>query len=128
MKRVLKTRTFARWAKDLLDDCQLCVAAREIEEGRFEADLGAGLCKKRIAVAGRGKRGGTRALVAKRHAEAIIFLVGRTKNEPGTDFTKPVVDAAKALALWFEGQTLVRLEGPMRMGELMEICHEQQRS
>lgn len=29
-KRVFKTKTFARWAKGLLTDAQLCKAAKEI--------------------------------------------------------------------------------------------------
>jgi hypothetical protein len=53
-KRVFKLKTFARWAKKILSDEQLCAAAQEILNGQYEADLGAGLCKKRIAVTGQG--------------------------------------------------------------------------
>ena len=73
-KRVFKTRTFARWAKRILADEALCRAAREIEAGQFEADLGGGVCKKRVAIAGQGKSGSTRTLVAKQNATAIIFI------------------------------------------------------
>lgn len=65
-KSVFKTKTFARWAKNVLTDEQLCAAAKEIMQGLYEADLGPGLFKKRIAVTGQGKRGSTRTLVAKR--------------------------------------------------------------
>lgn len=123
MKRVFKTRAFDRWAKKLVPDCLLCLAARDIEAGRFEADLGQGLCKKRIAVAGGGKRGGLRALVAKRHAEAIFFLVGREKNEPGADFPPTVVEAAKQTATHLHGLGLQDLAGTIRDGRLMEICN-----
>ncbi|MGZ8288534.1 MAG: type II toxin-antitoxin system RelE/ParE family toxin [Telluria sp.] len=41
-KRVFKTKTFARWAKKVISDDLLCQAAREIERGEFEADLGHG--------------------------------------------------------------------------------------
>jgi hypothetical protein len=51
-KSVFKTKTFARWAKNVLADEQLCAASKEIMRGLYEADLGAGLCKKRIAVTG----------------------------------------------------------------------------
>jgi len=74
-KRVFKTKTFDRWAKKLLSDDILCRAAREIAQGLFEADLGGGICKKRVAIAGMGKSGGTRTLVAKQHAAAIFFLL-----------------------------------------------------
>ncbi len=82
-KRVFKTKTFDRWAKKLLNDEALCRAAREIEQGLFEADLGGGICKKRVAIAGMGESGGTRTLVAKQHSAAIFFLLGREKSAPG---------------------------------------------
>lgn len=76
-KRIFKTKTFDRWAKKLLSDEVLCKAAREIEQGIYEADLGADL-QKRVAIAGMGKSGGTRTLVAKEHEAAIFFcLEGR---------------------------------------------------
>ncbi|RZI59111.1 MAG: type II toxin-antitoxin system RelE/ParE family toxin [Rubrivivax sp.] len=123
MKRVFKTRAFDRWAKKLVPDGLLCLAARDIEAGRFEADLGHGLCKKRIAVAGRGKRGGLRALVAKRHAEAIFFVLGREKNEPGTDFPLAVLEVARQTALDLQGMSLGDMSEPIRRGQLMEICN-----
>jgi len=64
-KRVFKTKTFDRWAKKMISDDLLCIAAREIELGRYEADLGGGVCKKRIALPGKGKSGSTRTLIAK---------------------------------------------------------------
>ena len=74
-KRVFKLKTFSRWARKLVTDEALSVAASEIEQGVFEADLGGGVCKKRVAVAGKGKSGSTRTLVAKKHGHAIFFLV-----------------------------------------------------
>lgn len=47
-KRVFKLKTFARWAKKILSDEQLCAAAQEIERGLYEADLGGGLCKSEL--------------------------------------------------------------------------------
>jgi hypothetical protein len=78
MKRVFKTKTFDRWARKVVSDLLLCQAAREIEQGLFEADLGGGVCKKRVAVPGRGKSGSTRTLVAKKHMNAIFCLIFRT--------------------------------------------------
>jgi len=42
-KRVFKTKTFDRWARKVVGDNLLCIAAREIEAGLYEADLGHGL-------------------------------------------------------------------------------------
>jgi len=67
-------------------DVLLCEAAHQIEQGLFEADLGGGVCKKRIPILGQGKSGSTRTLVAEKHQDAIFFLAGREKNAPGTDF------------------------------------------
>jgi hypothetical protein len=64
-RRFFKLKTFSRWAKKILTDAQLRAAAQEILNGQFEADLGGGVCKKRIAIAGKGKSGSTRTLVAK---------------------------------------------------------------
>ena len=50
MKRVFKTKTFDRWARKVVADDLLCQAAHEIEQGQYEADLGGGVCKKRVAV------------------------------------------------------------------------------
>lgn len=122
-KRVFKTKTFDRWAKKLLSDDLLCAAAREIEQGRYEADLGAGVCKKRITVPGQGKSGSTRTLVAKQHPNAIIFLVGREKNAPGADFPDALVDAVKVIASSLHTQSVAKLDEMKVCGELKEICN-----
>jgi hypothetical protein len=126
-KRVFKTKSFARWAKKVLADALLCAAAREIEQGVYEADLGQGVCKKRIAVPGQGKSGGTRTLVAKQHAAAIIFLVGREKSEPGPDFSDVVVEAVKAIASDLNKQPIERLEEMAADGKLKEICNAKEK-
>lgn len=55
MKRVFKTKTFDRWVRKVLSDLLLYEAAQQIEQGLFEADLGGGVCKKRIGIPGQGK-------------------------------------------------------------------------
>jgi hypothetical protein len=122
-KRVFKTKTFDRWAKKLLGDVVLCQAAREIEQGLFEADLGGGICKKRIAIAGMGKSGGTRTLVAKQHAAAIFFLLGREKSSPGTDFPDAAMEAAKLIGANLQNQTMSLLDEMTKNGSLKEICN-----
>ena len=57
MKRVFKTKTFDRWARKVVSDTLLCEAAHQIEHGLFEADLGGGVCKKRVPIPGQGKSG-----------------------------------------------------------------------
>lgn len=123
-KRVFKLKTFSRWARKLVADEALCAAAREIERGLFEADLGGGVCKKRIAIAGKGKSGSTRTLVAKKHERAIFFLVGREKSAPGSDFSDHVIDAAKLVAKSLEGAKADMLSEMLDAGTIEEICHD----
>ncbi len=122
-KRVFKTKTFDRWAKKLLSDELLCGAAREIERGLYEADLGGGICKKRVAIPGMGKSGGARTLVAKQHAVAIFFLLGREKSSPGTDFSDASVEAAKLVGASLQNQPLSKLDELTQSGSLKEICN-----
>lgn len=124
MKRVFKLKTFSRWAKKIVTDEALCAAAREIEAGLFEADLGGGVCKKRIALAGQGKSGSTRTLVAKKHDKAIIFLIGREKSSPGADFSDKVVDAAKLISKGMENATASKIASMLDDGTIEEICNE----
>ena len=57
---IYMTRWFDRWArKQGLITSSLCAAVREMNEGLYDADLGGGLFKKRIARTGAGARQGT---------------------------------------------------------------------
>ena len=122
-KRVFKTKAFDRWAKKVISDPLLCAAAREIEQGIYDADLGHGVCKKRIAVPGRGKSGSTRALVAKQHPAAIVLIVGRQKSEPGPDFPDVVIAATKAIADDLHRLKIEQLAALAERGNLKEICN-----
>lgn len=125
-KRIFKTKTFSRWAKKLIADDLLCKAAREIEAGLYEADLGGGVCKKRIAMPGKGKSGSHRTLVATRHKSAIFFIAGREKNEPGSDFSTNEEEAAKLVAKGLHGIDIERLAQLKAVGLLKEICDDQE--
>ncbi len=53
MRRVFKTRFFARWSRKTdLDDAALCRAISDMERGLIDADLGGGVLKKRVALPG----------------------------------------------------------------------------
>jgi hypothetical protein len=73
---IYKTRWFDRWArKQGLNNLSLCLAVREMIEGLYEADLGGGLVKKRVARTGQGKSGGFRTLVATNKGDRWIFVL-----------------------------------------------------
>lgn len=107
---------------------EVCTNGRErIVLGLSEfnkADLGLGLCKKRIAITGHGKWGSTRTLVAKESANGIFFIVGRQKNNPGSDFSKAQVDAAKLNGSAFQKADPRQIEGLISDEVLKEICNE----
>lgn len=122
-KRVFKLKTFSRWAKKILTDAQLCEAAQEILAGQYEADLGAGVCKKRIAISGQGKRGSTRTLIAKSSPHGIFFMAGRSKNDPGTDFSDASVAQVQLIAKDLQTSSSQQIEEAVQDGYIEEICH-----
>ncbi len=58
----------------------MCQAVAEIEKGLIDANLGGNVLKKRVSLAGRGKRGGARTLIAYRQGNKAFFVYGFAKN------------------------------------------------
>ena len=118
---IYKTRWFDRWArKQGLTTSSLCAAVREMTAGLYDADLGGGLLKKRIARPGKGKSGGFRTLVATNKGNRWVFVYGFPKNERSS-IDKDEEEALKKLAahlLSLTAQTLGKAQGA---GELMEV-------
>lgn len=118
---VYKTRWFDRWAqKQGLTAPSLCAAVREMMAGLYDADLGGGLLKKRIARAGEGKRGGFRTLVATNKGTRWVFMFGFPKNERSNIDTHEE-EALKKLAAELLSLTAQALGKAQRAGELMEV-------
>ncbi|WP_295403673.1 type II toxin-antitoxin system RelE/ParE family toxin [uncultured Thiocystis sp.] len=83
MIRIFITRHFSRGLrKSELTAVALCAAVNEMAAGLVDADLGGGVVKKRIAMPGRGKRGGTRTLLATNRQDRWFFLYGFAKKRP----------------------------------------------
>ena len=118
---IYKTRWFERWArKEGLNNLSLCVAVREMTAGLYEADLGSGLLKKRIARSGQGKRGGFRTLVATNKGNLWIFVYGFAKNER-SNIDKDEEEGLKKLATHLLSLRPEALEKAKRANELMEV-------
>ena len=124
MRRVFKTRQFAKWMRktDLTDDA-LCLAVSEMVSGLVDADLGGDVLKKRVALPGRGKRGGARTLVATRRASCWFFVFGFEKNEKA-NVTSTELEALQWLAKQLLDLSGAQLEVAAQDGSLQEICHE----
>lgn len=122
MKRVFKTRHFCRWMrKSDLTDAALCRAADEMTAGLIDADLGGGVVKKRIGLAGRGKRDGARTLVATNKGTRWFFVFGFEKNERA-NISREELEALQLIAADLLGRTGPQLDRAVADGTLQEIC------
>ncbi len=119
--RVFKNKWFQKWAlSEGLDDETLRGAIDEMEDGLIDARLGGHVVKKRVALPGRGKRGGTRTLVIYQQAEKAFFVYGFAKNERANISVKEL-KALKLLATQLLGFTNPALIKSIKAGELIEV-------
>lgn len=126
MRRVFKTRNFARWLrKTELRDQTLCEAVDEMGRGLVDADLGGGVVKKRVALPGRGKSGSARTLIATNRGDRWFFIFGFEKNERD-NITVGELGALKKVAADLLPRSSEALKTLLTAGELQEICHEYQ--
>ncbi len=117
-------KRFAHWAKDeRIEDDILCKAAKDVIEGRVEADLGKSLFKKRIKKEGMGKSGGYRVIVAykKPNSSRIFFLSSFAKNEKGTLHPKEQ-DALSKVAKAYVNASDKLVNELKNKGSIIEIC------
>ena len=122
--RVFKNKWFQKWAaKEGLDDEVLRAAVEEIENGLIDAELGGHVVKKRVALPGRGKRGGTRTLVVYQQANKAFFVYGFAKNERANISDKEL-KALKLLATQLLGYTNPALVKAIDAGELIEVVND----
>ena len=118
---IYKTRWFDRWArKQGLTTPALCDAVHEMVNGLFDADLGGGLFKKRIARSGQGKSGGYRTLVATNRGNRWVFVYGFPKNER-SNIDRDEEEALKKLAAHLLSLTAQAVTKAKQAGELIEV-------
>jgi len=121
VRRVFKTRYFAKWSRKAgVPDLSLCTAVEEMERGLIDADLGGNLYKKRVALRGKGKRGGARLIVATRLAGIWIFIDAFAKNEKA-DLTSEQLLKLQEAARELLSQSVADLEIAARGGALEEL-------
>ena len=122
---IYKNKWFHRWAKsEGLPEKALCEAAQQMAAGLFEADLGGGLLKKRVARAGQGKSGGFRTLVATNRGDRWVFVFGFPKNAR-SNIDKDEQEALKKLAGHLMGLSSVEMQSAVKAGGLIEVnCDE----
>ena len=124
MYRVFKTRHFSRWMrKTELTDEALCSAVHEMSQGLIDADLGGSVVKKRVGLAGRGKRGGVRTLVATNKGNRWFFVFGFEKNERD-NISDAELQALQDYAADLLERTAAQLDAAAADGTLLEITDD----
>ena len=124
MTRVFKTRHFVRWMrKTELTDAALCGAVQEMARGLIDADLGGGVVKKRIGMAGRGKSGSARTLVATKKGSSWFFVYGFEKNDKA-NISDDELETLQTFAKDLLSRTGLQLDTAVTDGALQEICHD----
>ena len=111
--------------KTELVDSALCAAVAEMAAGLVDADLGGGVLKKRVGVAGRGKSGSARTLVATNKGSRWFFVFGFEKNERANISTKEL-EALQRIAADLLHLGSVELDAHVASEALKEICHDSQ--
>ena len=119
--RVFKTHRFAKWAAaEKLTDTVLAGAVVETVQGLVDAELGGPVVKKRIALGGKGKRGGIRTLLAFKQGDKAFFVYGFAKSERA-DVSAKELRALKLLARELLSYTKPALAKAVKAGELIEV-------
>ena len=121
--QVFVTKTFDRWMrKSRLSEERILLTALETFSGLSVVDLGAGLIKKRIAIAGRGKRSAARVIIATRKQGRYFFLHGFQKNER-TNLDEHELDYVRRIAKDLLDLTQQELAVAIQAGQLIEVNH-----
>lgn len=118
---VYVTKEFARFARKAgLADAKLLRAAQDVAAGSYDADLGGGVFKQRVAREGGGKSGGFRTIILFRVGSHSFFAHGFAKSDKANVSAKEL-KALKRLAGVLLGFSDAQLEAAQAAGELIEV-------
>ncbi len=119
--RIFTTRAFNRLdVAGELGDADLIAAVAEMNDGLWDVNLGGQVYKKRIALAGRGKSGAARTLVAFKRSDKAFFMYGFSKNQR-SNITPKEKQALKLLAGELLGYGNKQLRQALKHGAVIEI-------
>ena len=118
---VYVTKEFARFARKVrLANAKLLQAAQDVAAGHYDADLGSGVFKQRVAREGGGKSGGFRTIILFRVGSHSFFAHGFAKSDKANVSAKEL-KALKRLADLLLGYSEEQLVVAQAAGELSEI-------
>jgi hypothetical protein len=94
--RIFKNTWFVRFArKEAIADDELREIVNQLEVDQFDADLGGGVYKQRIAQPGEGKSGGFRVIVFFKSGLRTFFIGGFEKSDMANIGPKALAEAKK---------------------------------
>lgn len=115
------TKEFSRFARKAgLLDAKLLQAAGDVAKGQYDADLGGGVFKQRVAREGGGKSGGFRTIILFKVGGHSFFAHGFAKNNKANVSAKEL-KALKQLANVLIGFSDEQLQAAKAAGELSEV-------
>ncbi len=118
---VYVTKEFARFARKVrLANAKLFQAAQDVAAGHYDADLGGGVFKQRVAREGGGKSGGFRTIILFRVGSHSFFAHGFAKSDKANASAKEL-KALKRLADLLLGYSEEQLVVAQAAGELSEV-------
>lgn len=118
---VYVTKEFARFARKVrLANAKLLKAAQDVAAGHYDADLGGGVFKQRVAREGGGQSGGFRTIILFRVGSHSFFAHGFTKSDKANVSAKEL-KALKRLADLLLGYSEEQLVVAQAAGELSEV-------
>lgn len=118
------TKGFARFARKAgLAPESLRAAAAEVAAGEYDADLGGGVFKQRVAWPGGGKSGGFRTIILFKIGGHSFFAHGFAKNEKANASAKEL-KALKQLAMVYLGLSDEGIAVAAAAGELVEVSSD----
>lgn len=113
-------------AREGLTNTHIGQAVAEMNKGLIDANLGAGLFKKRIAMPGQGKRRGWRALLGFQAGKKAFFLYLFPKNSQD-NIEDDEMKALKRLTKYYLTLKPNEIKTALQCGELREVnCNEKE--
>ena len=119
--RIFKNRWFAGFArKEAISVESLHEAVKRIAAGNYDADLGAGVFKQRIARPGEGQSGGYRVILCCKLEERAFFVYGFAKSGRAS-IARDETREFKKLAKILFAMTAEQLELMLKHGDFEEL-------
>jgi hypothetical protein len=116
------TKEFARFQRrSKLSAADLIEAAERVLNGRWDADLGGGVFKQRIARKGEGKSGGYRTILCFRRGSHVFFIHGFAKSEK-ENVSQGELNALKQFSKGLFALSREQITLALRSNELIEVA------